>query len=134
MAADSWLNKHGNTVRDVCYTSMSTVSNIQEKYVRPQSAPCCSLPQFPAVLPHHTAESNSDTHRTGAGTYLGSWSGSQAGAPATPGHGMTERKRFWRTLVGVFWPSTKPTVRVFRVHSATQAILSYLKVVTASEP
>lgn len=91
MAADSWLNKHGNTIRDVCYTSMSTASSIQGKYLHPQSVPCCSLPQFPASLPY-TAKSNMYTQRTGAGMCLGSWAGTQAGAPVTRGYGTAERK------------------------------------------
>lgn len=59
MTADSWLNKHRNTIRDVCYTSMSTASNIQVKYLHPQSTPCCS----PILcFPPHAQLSQTCTH------------------------------------------------------------------------
>lgn len=113
MAADSWLNKHGNTIRDVCYTSMSTASNIQEKYLHPQSAPCYSLPQFPAVPPHHTAKCKHvhtrDRSRHVPGIMVRDPGRCTCNTRAWDGRREGVRS-FWSTLVKGSWPPTKCAV------------------------
>lgn len=62
MADDSQPNKRGNIIRDVCYTSMPTALNVQEKRIHPRPAPCCSLSQLPAVPPHDAAKQQAHCH------------------------------------------------------------------------
>lgn len=61
-----------------------------------------AAPYPSSLLPSpYMAKSNADTHRTGAGMCLGSRARTQAGAPATRGYGMAERK-VWGVF-GVLW-------------------------------